>query len=401
MNKIVDIQQHPDPRDVLHRSVEQLSRGGLIALPAETSYGACASVLQPDAVAKLVELDEREQSQHLTMLVKNKEEAYDYLPSLSPTARRLLKRCWPGPVTFAIPVDDGMMTGNNSLINSLAADVKSHILDADMLWLQAPNSDVLQQVLHLSNAPVVMLELVKPNDTGTNDTGTNDTGTNDTGEKALLFTAAAVSAAYQDKLSVIIDNGSTRYQQPPTVVKIDGDNWTIHSPGLVSEHIIKQMACEMYLFVCTGNTCRSPMAEGLFRKIMSDRLQCEPNAVVDRGMMAASAGLSAAIGAAASPETVHIMAERGIDLTDHTSQPLTNQLLDQADYIYTMTHQHRNSILTERPELKQRVEVLSRNGSDISDPIGGSMQDYVKCEHEIEKHLQSILNQHTTDKSAR
>ena len=379
MSTIVDIQQSDDPRDALHRSVEQLAHGELIALPTETTYIACASVLHPAVVAKLAALHADDRSQRLTLLVKNKEEALDYLPSLSATAHRLLKRCWLGPVTFAFPFDQATQLGNSSLIESFSGDVRDHLLRDEQLWLRAPHSNLMQYVLHLSNAPVVMLELAKPHAESSD---------------SLVITAEEVSAAYPDVFAVIINNGAARYQQSPTVVLIQDDQFSLLQSGIVSEHIIKQLACEMYLFVCTGNTCRSPMAEGMFRKIMSDRLHCDPNALVDRGVIAASAGLAAAIGAAASPETVQIMANRGIDLSDHASQPLTNQLLDQANYIYTMTHQHRRSILAERPELKQRVEVLSRNGSDISDPIGGGMQEYVKCEYEIEQHLQSILKEH-------
>ncbi|MEQ9068753.1 MAG: hypothetical protein RLO18_18610, partial [Gimesia chilikensis] len=60
----------------------------------------------------------------------------------------------------------------------------------------------------------------------------------------------------------------------------------------------------MYLFVCTGNTCRSPMAEGLFRKLLSDKLGCQEDELSDRGYIVASAGLAAAMGAPPSPEGV-------------------------------------------------------------------------------------------------
>lgn len=377
MNKVFDIQHSDDPRDVLHHVVEQLAHGEIIVLPSETTYCACASLLNPTAISRLIALNSQHGSQRLTLLIKNKEEAQDYVPSLHATANRLLKRCWPGPITFAFPFEDNNQNRGSSLVHAFEPTVKSQLLLDRELWLCAPHSELLQYVLHLSNGPIVALELE-----------TN----NQTEPPALIMQAEQVNKHYPAGITAIIDQGPTRYQQPQTVIYIENGHWNIKSAGIVSEHIIKQMACEMYLFVCTGNTCRSPMAEGMFRKIMSDRLQCNPDALVDRGVIAVSAGLSAAIGAAASPETVRIMAERGINLTDHVSQPLTNQLLDQADHIYTMTHQHRDSILAERPELKQRVEVLSRNGSDISDPIGGGMEEYLKCEREIEKHLQSILN---------
>src|SRR5579863_9390616 len=126
----------------------------------------------------------------------------------------------------------------------------------------------------------------------------------------------------------------------------------------------------MYLFVCTGNTCRSPMAEGIFRKLLSERLSCPEDELVDRGFMVASAGVAAAPGNPASPEGVEILVDRGVDLRGHESQPVTAQLLSQADQIFTMTGSHRDFLVREFPETASRVRLLARDGSDIIDPIG-------------------------------
>ena len=87
------------------------------------------------------------------------------------------------------------------------------------------------------------------------------------------------------------------------------------------------------LFVCTGNTCRSPMAEGMFRQRVAERLGCKPEEVDDRGVMVMSAGISAMMGGRPSPEAVTVMADLGIDLSAHESQPLTEQLVRHADLI--------------------------------------------------------------------
>ncbi|MEQ9066315.1 MAG: hypothetical protein RLO18_06300, partial [Gimesia chilikensis] len=77
----------------------------------------------------------------------------------------------------------------------------------------------------------------------------------------------------------------------------------------------------------------------------------------------------------------------------HERQPLTERLLDQSDHLYTMTQGHRSAILAERPDLAETVRLLSPNGKDISDPIGGGYQCYVDCKQEIENFLKTIVTQ--------
>jgi protein-tyrosine phosphatase len=134
------------------------------------------------------------------------------------------------------------------------------------------------------------------------------------------------------------------------------------------------------------------MAEGLFRKVLGERLKCSEDELFDRGFMVASAGLSAHPGAPASPEAVALLTRRGIDLSGHASQPITDRLLDQTDHIYTMTAAHREALLSVRPDLHERVQLLARDHSDISDPIGGSFEVYEACQREIESHVTAIVN---------
>src|SRR6516165_10637865 len=94
------------------------------------------------------------------------------------------------------------------------------------------------------------------------------------------------------------------------------------------------------LFVCTGNTCRSPLAQALCARLLADRLGCEPADLPARGFFVQSAGLAAMIGAEATPEAAAIAREHGADLSGHKSQPLTLDLLAQTDLLFAMTEAH-------------------------------------------------------------
>ena len=99
------------------------------------------------------------------------------------------------------------------------------------------------------------------------------------------------------------------------------------------------------LFVCTGNTCRSPMAETLFRKLVARKLDCRDWELRERGIDVFSAGISAGESDPAAREAVQIMRETGLDLSQHLSQQVTAPMLDESTIVLTMTERHRHVLL--------------------------------------------------------
>src|SRR2546426_7056020 len=142
------------------------------------------------------------------------------------------------------------------------------------------------------------------------------------------------------------------------------------------------------LFVCTGNVCRSPMAEGLFRQ-----------AVKGRGdFCVLSAGVGAIDGQPPSAYAVQALRELGIDISPQRSRMLTAELVNQADYIFGMTHGHVDAINLLYPQAIEKTfllcdfdETLDVFEKDISDPIGGSYEVYLDCRDQIEQGIASIL----------
>jgi len=206
-----------------------------------------------------------------------------------------------------------------------------------------------------------------------------------------LLTAASLVDDFGSAVELVIDDGECRYGQPATVVGVSNGSWSVIRPGVVTETMIGRLASEVFLFICTGNTCRSPLAEGFFRKMLADRLKCREDELADHGYMVLSAGMAAEPGLPAAHESIEVAARYGVDLRAHESQPVTQRLLEQADQIFTMTRGHRESILAAYPHLGDRVELLARDGTEIPDPIGLGEEEYEQCRAEIDRNLKIIL----------
>ncbi len=128
------------------------------------------------------------------------------------------------------------------------------------------------------------------------------------------------------------------------------------------------------IFVCTGNTCRSPMAEALLRK------KTDAHAV-------SSAGLSVLFAAPAAENALAVMKEYGHDISAHRSRQLTAEMVNDADLLLTMTDTHRDILCSLFPEAKEKTfslaEYAAHPGQNIADPFGGDIEIYRTCAAEI------------------
>ena len=367
--EIVDVHRAEDIRDVIHRAVQALSEGKLVVFPTETVYGVAARALDWHAVGRLLQAKGRKEGHPLTLAIRSAEEARDYAPDMSPLAQRLARRCWPGPVTLV--VDD---SHPRSLTRQLPPSVRRVVSPEGTVGLRVPGHQLILEVLWMLAGPLAL------------------SSANRTGEPAPK-TAQQVVDSLGDRVELVLDDGPSRFGQPSSVVRVSGNEYEILRNGVVPENTLVRLSHLMVLFVCTGNTCRSPMAEALCRDFLAKRLDCSSDELEDHGVIVMSAGIAAMMGGRASPEAVQTMAQFRLDLGPHQTQPLTEPLVRHADVIYAMTRSHREAIVAQWPAAAERTWLLATDGTDIPDPIGGPLERYQSCAAQIWSHLQARLDE--------
>lgn len=359
MSTILDLQATDDPRDIVHRSVQALVEGHVIGVPTETVYALAAHALCEESVERLFALKgDAGDAFAMVVSVRSREAADDFFCQPSPLVRRLSRRCWPGPLTLVVPCEC-----ENSAVHQLPEAVRRRMMnDQGEVAFRVVDHRVMAHIHRYLSAPLVITGATRP-------------------DQPAATTAEAVPADLKSELPLLLDDGPTRYGGESTVVRVRGNHWELLREGAIELAAMKQFVKPVIALVCTGNTCRSPMAETLLREHLRQKLGRED------AVRVLSAGMAAAAGSGAAPQAVEVMGRLGMDLTGHCSRSLDSSVMNVADLVLTMTRGHRDAILAAWPDMYDRVFTLRRDEGDVTDPVGMPLEVYQACAEQMDVEL--------------
>ncbi|HVS17542.1 MAG TPA: L-threonylcarbamoyladenylate synthase, partial [Planctomycetota bacterium] len=330
--------------DTAERVGTALRAGEVVALPTETVYGLAVRADDAVALERLAQLKQRDPRQPLTWHVGSAD-ALAHFEFPRAMLRRLVQRYWPGPLTLVLR---GVPPGLERVASAGWTGVRQPAHAATAGLLAALEFPVVASSANLAGRPP-------------------------------LVSAAEVAAAFGAGLACVVDGGRARLGEGSVVLRLGAGHFDVLRAGIIDVESLRATAGRRVAFVCTGNTCRSPMAEGLARDLVARRLEVAPERLDEFGFHFASMGVMAGPDAPAAAHAVQALAARDVDLSGHRSQPVVPEELADYDVVYTLTHRHLEALQALLPPGRAaHCTTLSPDGRDVPDPIGGSAEDYAR-----------------------
>ncbi|MFH1856189.1 MAG: L-threonylcarbamoyladenylate synthase [Candidatus Omnitrophota bacterium] len=326
-----------------------LEQGQLIVFPTETVYGVACFYDSEEGKRKIFEIKKREEKKKLPVMVNDIAVIKEYFKCESSfLVEEVTRKFMPGPVTVILKCADGQNIG-----------------------FRIPDDRFVLDLISFCGRPLAV------------------TSANLSGEEAAVDFKEAYDI-FHDKVSAIVDGGKRGSGLSSTVIDLTGQNMLVLREGAYDKDLIETALAnpKKILFVCTGNTCRSVMAEAILEKMIEDKKI--------EGMKVASAGISAFDGMPPTRETAYELEQAGVRTELGVSKSVNEYMLQEADLILVMERRHLDYIISSDSELKRKTFLFLefafgiKDGS-VLDPIGGGMHEYHKIFSLIEEGIQKII----------
>lgn len=354
-------------RDILERAAQRLESGQLVVFPTETVYGIGCRV-EPEALERLNKLKSRPAGRPYTLHVGKQTDIHKYLPDVRLKAQKLIKNTWPGPVTIIFELTARQMEKQRQKLSAGVVDILYH---QQSLGVRCVENRIASHLLQLASCPVVAPSA-------------------NLADQKPAVTAQQALENLHGKVDLVLDGGRCKYQKPSSVTKVHSSHLEVLREGVYSLTELQEMSVVEFLFVCTGNTCRSPMAAGIFRHELAKKLGTDVDLLEQIGYKVASAGIMERTGFPATAQAIAACGHKGIDISSHRSQPVSRRLIEQSDLIFVMTASHYHQLVNFAPEAGDKCQLLA-DDKDIADPIGQPVEAYDRCADFIEQSIRKRI----------
>jgi protein-tyrosine phosphatase len=363
MPLVINWRAAEQPSELVRPVVEALDRGELVVLPTESGYVVAGNADHGQVIDRLKN-GPIQTPESLVRLVPSLQTVKEFSGELSRAAERIVSRLWPGSLGLQTPVRAQAQLPNepweNATIRGFMQFRQPLHSALDALWATGRFRSLIAS------------EEIRV-----------------TGNQEF---ANALAEKWGDGVAVAIDAGAI-VEKAITWLRIDESSWKIEREGSVPEAEVIKALAKWIVFVCTGNTCRSPMAEALFKTKLAEKLGCEIQELTNRGYRVFSAGVSAYPGDGPSPDAVDVLQEMGADLSAHRSQPLAIEAVAFGDQLIAMTRSHLLAVLSRYPAIGGSMRLLCGGEGDLDDPIGREREVYQACAKTILRHVDRLMQE--------
>jgi L-threonylcarbamoyladenylate synthase len=369
--RVITVRASHSPADLAAAALQgaqAILQGKLVGFATETVYGIAALASDPEAMRRLRKVKSRPDGP-FSLHLPDAKGIEQYVRDVPPRAGWLTSKAWPGPITLLLETGGKLADAKLRRIKGLYEQITHN----HVIGIRCPDEPVARRMLRAVDGPVVA------------------PSANPAGAPSPR-NADDVLHALRGQIDLLIDSGPSRFGKDSSIVRIDGEGWELVRKGVYDERMLARFMRKKIGFVCTGNTCRSPMAAALAKKILAETLGCTVGELRSQGVEVVSAGIFASNGSPATPEAAHAVKQRGGDLSRHKSRKLSADLIKSCDLLFCMTATH----LAEAKRLAgdaATTNCLLDEQQEVPDPIGGGMDVYEHTAEHLDRAVRKRIQE--------